>query len=162
MLRATLGLLCSIFIVYVTLGTAAAQVPQRTTATFDDWTISCEKSCEAISVQQSEGVAVSQITIKKSKGGALTLSVQVPPSVWFASGLKLGTESDEASVRGTFKWCIPARCLAEVEVNADVIKKLSSQPSAQIVFQDAAQHEKKISVSLKGLSPTLNKLLAPS
>src|SRR5690242_15905781 len=78
----------------VAAGTPPAQSQQRTTATYDDWTAACvdgQKVCEITASQQLQGqsTAASQITISGIKDRSPKLSIQVPPNVWLASGIKL-------------------------------------------------------------------------
>src|SRR4051812_32965083 len=90
-------LLASACFAMVVSGTIDAQTPQRTTATYDDWTVSCtvtaaEKSCELAQAQLSQGQSspTSQITIGRlANQGPLKAIFQVPPNVWLLSGVRL-------------------------------------------------------------------------
>lgn len=145
---------------------AHAQTPERTTATYGDWTASCatppsgEKSCELIQSQilQGQTTPTSQITIARTtKNGPLKIFVQVPTNVLFQSGVIFRVDDIEAGVTATLRWCAPSRCLADAELSDAVIKKLSSaaEPGA-LSWKDPSQQEVKIPVSLKGFLPALN------
>ena len=60
---------------------AAAQAPQLTTATYDDWTVRCEmhdavKTCEIEQTSQIQGQLVSQIALgRPSKSAPFRLSL---------------------------------------------------------------------------------------
>jgi invasion protein IalB len=72
---------------------AYAQTPQRTTATYGDWIISCvmppnpsgKKSCAIV---QSQTNPVSQISISRpTKNESLRLFFQIPANIWFQGGV---------------------------------------------------------------------------
>jgi invasion protein IalB len=160
----------SLFIVAVGLVGVPVSAQQRTTATYDDWTISCADNlrvCEITSSQQLQGQSTiaSQITISGiAKDKPLRISIQIPPNIWLASGMKLVTDDKDSGILAVFRWCVPGRCLADVEVKQDTAKKLADMAARQgaLVFHDAAQREQKIPVSFKGLGSALDKLLGGS
>lgn len=138
---------------------AHAQAPQRTTATFDDWTVTCvgetQKTCEITSAQPDQGQGIaSQITISRvSNGQSLKISVQIPPNVWLSSGITLSGDSKSGGIVAPFRWCVSGRCLADVEVKQEQIEKLSGlgDQSGLLIFKVATQQDQKILVSFKGL-----------
>jgi invasion protein IalB len=144
------------------LAASAAQAQQRSSATYDDWTITCvenQKTCELSSQQTSDQSAVaSQITISgNGKDGPLKLSIQIPPNIWLANGPKLSGGKENVILTATYRWCVPSRCLADADLNQDALRKLSDsgdQPG-KLAFRDAAQHDQTIPVSFKGLSQAL-------
>jgi invasion protein IalB len=153
----SIGIFCGGF------GIAEAQAQQHTTATYDEWTVSCvenQKVCEITSSQQLEGQSTiaSQITISGfAKDKPARISIQIPPNVWMASGIKLTTDDKDTGIAAAFRWCVPGRCLADVEVKQDTLKKLGDlgDRPGTLVFQDATQHDQKIPVSFKGLGQAL-------
>src|SRR5580700_11429028 len=75
------------------VASAHAQAPQRTTATYEDWTVRCEtpaaspaqKSCEMVQTTQMQGQAapVTQIAIGRPlKTDPLRLVIGLPVNVW--------------------------------------------------------------------------------
>src|SRR5580704_119533 len=76
-------------------GGAAAQIPQLTTATYDDWTVRCEmhdtvKTCEMEQTSQIQGQPVSQIALgRPSKGAPFRIVFQVPINVSLPAGVTL-------------------------------------------------------------------------
>src|SRR5258705_11730884 len=87
--------LAGVFIFGSSLG--RTQEPQRTTATYDDWTVSCEKPaqreklCEVVHTQTIQGQPnpVGQIVVRRpSKNEPFKILLQVPPNVWLQTGVK--------------------------------------------------------------------------
>jgi invasion protein IalB len=149
-------------------GPAYAQGPQRTMATYEEWTVSCtiapepsrQKSCEVVQQQTIPGQTnpVSQITISRSiKSGPFKISVQVPANVWLQYGVKLATDDKDLNVTAGFQWCIPARCLADSDVLEGTLKRLSARSEpGRVEYKDALQRDVAITASFKGLAEALD------
>src|SRR5258708_7937137 len=104
--------LMSLVIVTVGLGCPAVSGQQRTTATYDDWTVACAGTqiCEVMSTQQAQGqlTVASQITLSgMARDNSLKLSVQIPPNVWLPTGIKLIADNKDTGIAAAFRWCIP-------------------------------------------------------
>jgi invasion protein IalB len=145
---------------------AAAQTAKQTSATYEDWTLSCvyaaeprPKSCQASQAQTRQGqtAQLTRIAIVPAFDGHLVkVYFQVPPNVRIASGVRLFGSGEESLVVATFIWCVATRCVAENDVSAELLGKLAKTSEARIVFKDANEHEVAVPVSTKGLSQTLN------
>lgn len=139
-----------------------AQSPQRTTASYDDWTLRCEtregtpaqKSCEIVQIVQMQGQAVplAQIAIgRAAMGDPLKIVFQVPISVWLPDGVRLVYDSKEPPLAGIFKRCVPAACFSDIDLKDDIVKKLRSRTEqGRLEFKDGAQRDVAIPVSFKG------------
>ena len=153
------------------LGIAAspcfAQTPQRTTATFEDWTLRCEtqgtppvRSCEVVQSVSIQGQPnpLTQIAVgRAAKGEPLKAVFQVPINVWLPSGVKLVYDEKEPGITATFKRCVPNACLSDVDLKDDMIKKLRARTeNGRIEFKDAAQRDVAIPVSFKGFGQALD------
>jgi len=111
-----------------------AQEPQRTTATYDEWTASCElippegkRSCQLLQEHTLSGSArpISRTTIRlPSKAGTFTIAIEVPSNVWISDGVKLKADDDVSSLSAPFKWCNGQRCVAEADMSDAAIQKL--------------------------------------
>jgi len=142
------------------LSPAVAQ--QRTTATYEDWTLRCEtrteppnqKVCEIVqsTQMQGQGAVVTQIAIgRPSKGEPLKVLLQVPINVWLPTGVRLVYAEKEAPLNAIFKRCLPAACLADTDIKDDIVKKLRGlTENGKLEFKDAAQRDVAIPVSFKG------------
>jgi invasion protein IalB len=154
--------------VVVGLSSAYAQMAQRTTASYDDWTVSCTtvgsnaggKSCEVFSIQTIENQPVSQITVKRAaKSEPYRVFIQVPTNVWLQSGVKLIPTDKEASIIATFRWCAAARCLADADLTIGIVNKMRTwgEP-ARLEYKDAAQQDVSRPISFKGFAPAFDAL----
>jgi invasion protein IalB len=147
-----------------------AQVPQRATVTYDDWTGSCatapeaegRKTCEMVQTQTIPGQSnpVGQITISRaSKTGPLKIFFQVPANVWLQTGVKFIADDKEPGLVATFRWCIPARCLADFDLGEEIIKRLRARTEpGRVELKDAAQHDISLPVSFRGFTPALDSI----
>jgi invasion protein IalB len=144
-------------------GAAHAQVPQLTTATYDDWTVRCEmhdtvKSCEMEQTSQLQGQPVSQIALgRPSNGGPMRVVFQVPINVWLPAGVTLVLDDRDPGITGTFKRCVGNGCFADTELNDEMVRKLRARTAnGKLLFKDATQRDVTIPVSFKGFGPAFD------
>lgn len=162
------GAFNKLFLIFCSLAidAAFAQAQQRITAKFDDWTVSCiappssaVKTCELLQAQtKGSSNPIGQITISRAaKSEPFKIFFQVPPSVWFQTGIKFVAQPSQAPLLAQFRWCLPSRCLADVELSEAAVSKFGSyaMPGAE-QYKDAAQHDVSLSVSFKGFGPALD------
>ncbi len=148
-------------------GAAMAQAPQRTTATYEDWTVRCEvheatKACEMTQAAQVQGQAnpLTQIAIgRPSKTEPLKIVFQVPINVWLPTGVRLTTDDRDPGLLASYKRCIPGGCFADSELKDDVVRRMrSATENGKLHFKDAAQKDVTIPVSFKGFGQALDAL----
>jgi invasion protein IalB len=144
----------------VIAGGSAASAQQRTSATYDDWTVRCEmrdqnKSCEMVQLVQVQGqqAPIAQIAIGRlNKNEPLRIVFQLPINVWLPSGVKFVSDDKDPGVAGAFKRCVSNSCFADADIKEDNIKKWRSLNEAgKLQFKDAGQQDINIPVSFKGL-----------
>jgi len=130
---------CAILLHSAAPNSAMAQAPQRTTATYEDWTVRCEtrveppnlKTCEMVQSTQVQGQPgpVTQIAIgRAAKAEPLKIIFQVPINVWLPAGVKFTSAEKEAPLASPFKRCVPAACLADSDLKDDLVRKLRTAP----------------------------------
>jgi len=138
-----------------------AQTSQSTTATYDDWVVRCEKRdqgsvCEMTQTTQlkDSNQLVSLIAVGAAKGnGPAKVVFQVPVNVWLQSGIALASSDGQAAIAGNFTRCIPSGCLAEADINQNVLQKLRAMKElGSLRFKDANQKDVSIPVSFKGFA----------
>ncbi len=150
----------------------AQAAPQRTTATFDDWTLRCEtqgtppvKNCELVQAVTAQGQSqpITQMVIgRATPKDPLKVVFQLPLNVWIATGVSLTFDAKAASIPAAFRWCTPAGCFADFDLNADQTKRLrAATAQGRFTFKDASQRDVNIPVSFKGLSAALDALAKP-
>lgn len=149
---------------------AFAQTPQRTTATYEDWTVRCEvvnaaKSCEMVQAMQIRGQAqpVTQIAIgRPTKTEPLKVVFQVPINVWLPAGVKLVSDDKDPGIIGGYRRCLPGACIAEADLKDETIKRLRSlTENGKLQFKDGAQQDVAIPVSFKGFGQAYDAMLKP-
>jgi invasion protein IalB len=148
---------------------ASAQVPQLTTATYDDWTVRCEvhdttKTCEMNQTSQMQGRPVSQIAIgRPNKTAPLRIVFQVPINVWLPAGVTLVADEKDPGMSATFKRCVGNGCFADADLPDLVLRQLSAQAqNGKLLFKDAAQRVVTIPVSFKGFEPAFEAMTRES
>lgn len=143
--------------------TAAAQTPQRTTATFDDWTVRCEtrgtppvKNCEMVQAVTAQGQTnpVAQVAIGRAgKSEPVKVVFQLPINVWIQNGVKLVYDTKIAGLAASFRWCVPSGCFADLDLKDDIVKRMrAATEQGRFEFKDASQRDVAIPVSFKGFS----------
>jgi len=151
---------------------AAAQTtnPQRTTATYEDWTVRCEtrgtppvKQCEMVQAVTAQGQAnpVTQVAVgRATPKDPVRMVFQLPVNVWIPAGVSFVFDAKAQPVPAGFKWCAPAGCFADIDLNNDLVKRLRSQTAqGRFAFKDAGQRDVAIPVSFKGFGQALDALL---
>jgi invasion protein IalB len=149
---------------------AAAQEPERTTATYGDWVVRCEtqagpppvKTCDMEQLAQMQGQAnpISRVAIPlPAKGQPTRLIIQVPVNVSLATAVKISAENrDHLTV--PFRRCVPAGCFADTEIKEEEIKRFRAETAAgKLLYKDAAERDVAIPVSFKGFGQAFDALL---
>ena len=149
---------------------AAAAGPDRTTATFGDWLLRCERtaeaarSCEVAQVIAVQGSAqpIAQVALGRIANNqpGLTLMVQVPVNVALGTPLRvIGEDRDPMVVETAWQRCVPAGCFAGTDLRDDAVTRLRNRPEpARIEFRDSAGREVRLALSVRGLGAALDAL----
>ncbi len=148
---------------------AAPAEPQRTTATFGDWTLRCQRpetgpqSCEVGQTLFDKTQPVAQTAIgRPSRNEPLRLTVLVPVNVSLSSGVRmLGGESEAGGPLLELAWrrCVPAGCLADAPVTDEALRRIRARTeNARLVFQDSAGREAVLPFSPRGLPQAMDAL----
>jgi invasion protein IalB len=162
----TAPLLASVAVFGLSFVPGHAQTPQRTTASYEDWTVSCavttagHKSCGLVQTLRSQSTPAGQIGVGRSAdGGTMRLSVEVRANVWLPSGLKFALSDGKAVVSATFKLCVAGRCIAEADLTNDQIDKIRAQTEAgSVEYANAAQANVSLPVSFHGFAEAMDAL----
>lgn len=115
-----------------------AQAPQRTTATYEDWTVRCEmmlgppaqKTCEMVQTTTLQGQPnlVTLIAIgRATKADPIKIVFQVPVNLWLAGGVSLVYDEKQPGLSAAFLRCLPVGCFAEATLADDAVKKLRAR-----------------------------------
>ena len=145
---------------------APTATPDRTTATFGDWVLRCDRRadgtpshrfCELLHTVQRPGDAGPQAQVavgRLSPAEPIRMTVLLPVNVQLQTAPKLTPDGREATpIELTWIQCIPAGCFANGALSDDAIKKLrASKESGRLEFRDAAGREISLPISFRGLS----------
>lgn len=147
-------------------GSAASQ--ERTTATYDDWTLQCElqpgppkrRICSVWQMAQSQGHPVSRLEIGRPlQGQAVRLVAQVPVNVLLRGGVRLQASNADPGLQAPFDRCLPAGCFAALDLTADALRKFrSSGAGAKLTFVNAMGQPVSVPVSFKGFAAAFDAL----
>ena len=143
--------------------------PQRTTSTFADWTLRCDRPengphvCEVAQTLYDQAQVVSQTAIgRTNRAEQLRLTILVPVNVTLASAPRLTAGENEPSVpplQLTWRRCIQAGCLADTLLTEDILRRLRARTEpSRILFQDSAGREVALPFSPRGLPQALDAL----
>ncbi|MCA0301566.1 MAG: invasion associated locus B family protein [Proteobacteria bacterium] len=155
---------------------AQSALPDRTTASFGDWTLRCErrrdggtpaKLCELTQAIQRAGDAgpLAQLALGRlASNEPLKLTVVLPLNVALATAPKVTVDAkDGPAVQTAWQRCLPAGCLASAPLPDDTVKKLrSAGETGKLEYRDAADREVSLPYSLRGLPEALDALARES
>ena len=166
-LMTNLGSTTTVAVCAILLGgaSARAQGPERTTATFGDWTVVCvqpsdgPKACELVHAQKVEGQAepAGQITISRAtKAEPFKLIIQIPPNAWFATGVRFVFDDKDPGILASLRWCLSTRCRADADLTAEALKlmRVRTEPG-RVEFKEATEQDVRTPVSFKGFTAAL-------
>jgi invasion protein IalB len=148
-------------------------VPQRTTATYEDWIVQCEtqngppaqKQCDMSQITQVQVQGKSQpfsrVAIPHpAKGQPVKLIVQLPVNASFAANVKIQTSDSDPGLAAPFARCVPNGCFADFEIKDDAMKKFrAATGSGKLSFADSGARDVTIPISFKGFSQAYEALL---
>ena len=149
---------------------AVPAVPERTTATFGDWTLRCEAAvapakriCEVAQgiTQQGQTSPIAQVAIgKPGPSESRRLTVVLPTNIAITTNPQVSiAKAGAAPLELSWQRCTPGACFAFVPLSDQTVSVLSGQNEpGRIVFKDAADRETTISLSFRGLSQALTAL----
>ena len=149
---------------------AQGALPDRTTASFGDWTLRCErrkeptpaKLCELTQAIQRAGDAgpLAQVAIGRlASSDPLKLTVVLPLNVALANAPKIAPEiKDLGPLQTSWQRCVPAGCLASINLPEDTVRKLRTGEAGKLDYRDAADREVSLPFSLRGLPEALDAL----
>lgn len=144
-------------------GLAAAPALAQGTirAEYGDWQMSCDtppgasfEQCAIIQnvlAEDQPNVGLSVIVLRTADREARLLRVLAPLGVLLPNGLGLNVDGTDMG-RVAFVRCLPNGCVAEVELDDEIIKVLSEGTSAIFVVFKTPEEGVGIPVSLEGFS----------
>lgn len=139
--------------------------PERTTASFGDWTLRCEarpegqgRQCEVVQVLQDQrGQPVAQFAVgRPAPGGAIRLVALLPVNVTVGQPFRLVPEEGQAPIEVALRACGPRGCLADAELDAPVLARLRARDGqGRFEMRDAAGQDLALPLSFRGFAAAL-------
>ncbi len=135
--------------------------PVQTTATFSDWTVRCRSAqeqdktlCEMIQIvpAKNQQGSIANLAVGRMPGDEnVRLVVQLPIGVHLPAdvNIKIG---DTDIARAEFQSCFTNFCLARAELDEAAIGKMKDAAKMTMSFQDRAQRDASLEISLKGFT----------
>jgi len=145
-----------------------APVPDRTSAQFGDWALSCMGASAARQCELTQTVQDRQRQQSAVVGFARAvhdqppkLVVRLPGAILVATPLRVVLEPTETLVL-PFRVCGPSGCLAELELRDEaMLRRLQARPAdrpARVVWRDAGNNEASFNLSFRGFAAALDAL----
>jgi len=151
---------------------APNEVPQRTTAAYANWVLTCDaqagpppqKTCEILQIVQAQAqgrtVPFSRIAVMHPvKGQPIKLVIQVPTNVTLNRTVRIHLADADPGIAAPFARCAPIGCLADFELKDDVLQKFrAASGNGKVTYADVAGHEVVVPLSFSGFSQAFDAL----
>jgi invasion protein IalB len=148
-------------IIGMSLLSAPAMAQGTVKAEYGDWQMSCDtppgasfEQCAIIQnvlAEDQPNVGLSVIVLRTADREARLLRVLAPLGVLLPNGLGLNVDGTDMG-RVAFVRCLPNGCIAEVELDEEIIKVLSEGTNAIFVVFKTPEEGVGIPVSLNGFA----------
>jgi invasion protein IalB len=145
----------------MSLLSASAMAQGTVKAEYGDWQMSCDtppgasfEQCAIIQnvlAEDQPNVGLSVIVLRTADREARLLRVLAPLGVLLPNGLGLNVDGTDMG-RVAFVRCLPNGCIAEVELDEEIIKVLSEGTNAIFVVFKTPEEGVGIPVSLNGFA----------
>lgn len=139
---------------------APPQVPTRTEIlNFENWAVTCNefadspkaKRCSALLqiLQQNTNQIVFTWTVAMDDRKQLVAVMQTPTGVVIPPGVELRV-GKLPSQKIPFASCDPGRCIATTTVDANLLREMTTSPTAEAVIQGSQGNTVQFNIQLKG------------
>ena len=132
-----------------------------------DWQIRCDtppgpqgEQCaliQSVTAEDRPNVGLTVIVLKTADQKSRLMRVLAPLGVLLPSGLGLKIDKTDVG-RAGFVRCLPNGCVAEVQMNDDLLKQLRSGQQATFIIFQTPEEGIGIPMSLKGFGEGFDKL----
>jgi invasion protein IalB len=139
---------------------ATPQVPTRTEIlNFENWAVTCNefadgpkaKRCSALLqiLQQNTNQIVFTWTVAMDDRKQLVAVMQTPTGVVIPPGVELRV-GKLPSQKIPFASCDPGRCIATTTVDANLLREMTTSPTAEAIIQGSQGNTVQFNIQLKG------------
>ncbi|WP_459081215.1 invasion associated locus B family protein [Mesorhizobium sp. A623] len=148
-------------------GETNMQAPTSLSETYDAWTVQCANQQQGEKTQRTCQMS-QELLQQKTRQRVLTFAIGMadkkakvtlvlPFGLLLSEGVRVQIGEEEI-LRGAYRTCLPAGCVAEIELPAETIKKLESAETASVLMTANSGQPVKTDVSLKGFSSAFQRL----
>ena len=147
------------------MGKAAAQGAVR--SVHNDWQVRCDtppgaqgEQCaliQSVTAEDRPNIGLTVIVLKTADNKARLMRVVAPMGVLLPSGLGLKIDNEDVG-RAGFVRCLPNGCVAEVVMDANLIKQLRSGQTATFIIFQTPEEGIGFPMSLKGFGEGFDRL----
>lgn len=145
------------------------QGPTSLSETYDAWTVQCanqqqgeatRRLCQMSQtlLQKESQQRVLTFALRRSEDRAIVTLV-LPFGLLLSEGFRIQI-ADEEILRGDYRTCLPAGCIAETEISAEAISQLEAAETVSVLITATSGQEIKTDISLKGFSAAYQRLTA--
>jgi invasion protein IalB len=138
---------------------AAPQVPTRVEIlNFENWAVTCNefadgpksKRCSALLqiTQQNTNQTVFTWTVGLDEKKQLMAVMQTPTGVVIAPGIEF--KIGKVTQKIPFTSCEPGRCIATMTVDNNLLREMTTAPSAEAIIQGAQGNTVQFNIQMKG------------
>jgi invasion protein IalB len=152
---------------------SSSAAPDRTTASFGDWVLRCDRRadvtppqrfCEVGQSVQRQGDAGPQAQLALGRilpADPIRMTLLLPINVAFEKPPKL--TGDTASLDLTWVRCLPTGCFANAVVSDDLLRKLRLvKDLGRMEYRDGTGRDVVLSISFRGFSEALDAFVTES
>src|ERR1041385_7997469 len=161
------SLACVAAVVGIALATTAASAQGTVKSVHGDWQIRCDtppgaqgEQCaliQSVTAEDRPNVGLTVIVLKTADQKSRLMRVLAPLGVLLPSGLGLKIDKTDVG-RAGFVRCLPNGCVAEVQMDDNLIKQLRTGQSATFIIFQTPEEGIGIPMSLKGFGEGYDKL----
>jgi invasion protein IalB len=148
-------------------GETNMQAPTSLSETYDAWTVQCANQQQGEKTQRTCQMS-QELMQQKTRQRVLTFAIGMadknakvtlvlPFGLLLSEGVRIQIGEEEI-LRGAYRTCLPAGCVAGIELPADTIKKFESAETASVLMTANSGQPVKTDVSLKGFTSAFQRL----
>jgi invasion protein IalB len=161
------SLACVAALAGIALAGAPAHAQGTVKSVHGDWQIRCDtppgaqgEQCaliQSVTAEDRPNVGLTVIVLKTADQKSRLMRVLAPLGVLLPSGLGLKIDATDVG-RAGFVRCLPNGCVAEVQMNDDLLKQLRGGQQATFIIFQTPEEGIGIPMSLKGFGEGFDKL----
>lgn len=151
---------------------AVSATPERTTASFGDWVLRCERPATPVGAQricevaqsimvQGQQAPIAQLAVGRiQRTDPLKVTLVLPSNVLLTAVPKIAAEDKDGQLVD-FAWqrCLPGGCFADLVLRDDFSRRLRARTEpGRIEFRDGTGQEIRLPFSTRGLAQALDAL----